>query len=92
MKKDLALYLIEILHQTTTKSTVDRNAAGCILSKFYIKPQQAYDDYASGSSCILSKFYIKPQHFDLEKRINYSCILSKFYIKPQHPTVTIAAT
>ena len=33
------LYLIEILHQTTTQSTVDRNAAGCILSKFYIKPQ-----------------------------------------------------
>ena len=33
------LYLIEILHQTTTQSTVDRNTAGCILSKFYIKPQ-----------------------------------------------------
>ena len=33
------LYLIEILHQTTTQSTVSRNAAGCILSKFYIKPQ-----------------------------------------------------
>ena len=34
------LYLIEILHQTTTQSTVSRNAAGCILSKFYIKPQR----------------------------------------------------
>ena len=33
----------------------------CILSKFYIKPQQeeaqAYRDFG----CILSKFYIKPQ-------------------------------
>ena len=43
------LYLIEILHQTTTQSTVSRNAAGCILSKFYIKPQ----------------------HYNFEKRINY---------------------
>ena len=34
------LYLIEILHQTTTQSTIDRNTAGCILSKFYIKPQR----------------------------------------------------
>ena len=35
-----ALYLIEILHQTTTASTVLLASRGCILSKFYIKPQQ----------------------------------------------------
>ena len=43
-----ALYLIEILHQTTTQSTIDRNTAGCILSKFYIKPQlqmRFFDDF-----------------------------------------------
>ena len=34
-----ALYLIEILHQTTTASTVLLASRGCILSKFYIKPQ-----------------------------------------------------
>ena len=33
------LYLIEILHQTTTSSGVSVNSLGCILSKFYIKPQ-----------------------------------------------------
>ena len=33
------LYLIEILHQTTTRSQFLRLFAGCILSKFYIKPQ-----------------------------------------------------
>ena len=33
------LYLIEILHQTTTLAMSFRNTLGCILSKFYIKPQ-----------------------------------------------------
>ena len=36
---DLELYLIEILHQTTTFPLVDLQAVRCILSKFYIKPQ-----------------------------------------------------
>ena len=36
----VSLYLIEILHQTTTiDSTLDMSKC-CILSKFYIKPQQ----------------------------------------------------
>ena len=34
------LYLIEILHQTTTTLPAKANYFGCILSKFYIKPQQ----------------------------------------------------
>ena len=33
------LYLIEILHQTTTLSPFKRTTSCCILSKFYIKPQ-----------------------------------------------------
>ena len=33
------LYLIEILHQTTTSSLREAALQGCILSKFYIKPQ-----------------------------------------------------
>ena len=33
------LYLIEILHQTTTVSRRKALPPGCILSKFYIKPQ-----------------------------------------------------
>ena len=33
------LYLIEILHQTTTSSNIGETLLGCILSKFYIKPQ-----------------------------------------------------
>ena len=34
---------------------------GCILSKFYIKPQPYKNYYANKQGCILSKFYIKPQ-------------------------------
>ena len=36
----VSLYLIEILHQTTTLAMSFRNTWGCILSKFYIKPQR----------------------------------------------------
>ena len=34
------LYLIEILHQTTTSPFDPKGFKGCILSKFYIKPQR----------------------------------------------------
>ena len=36
----MSLYLIEILHQTTTRTSYSCTILGCILSKFYIKPQQ----------------------------------------------------
>ena len=56
------LYLIEILHQTTTEGHANMRLIGCILSKFYIKPQRAAALASSIRCCILSKFYIKPQH------------------------------
>ena len=55
------LYLIEILHQTTTRSAVADGPLRCILSKFYIKPQHDRPAEYSSCCCILSKFYIKPQ-------------------------------
>ena len=57
------LYLIEILHQTTTFPSVVDGSMCCILSKFYIKPQPYKNYYANKQGCILSKFYIKPQLF-----------------------------
>ena len=56
------LYLIEILHQTTTTLAANGDSSSCILSKFYIKPQLISSIIAALASCILSKFYIKPQH------------------------------
>ena len=77
------LYLIEILHQTTTHCKCIQFTLCCILSKFYIKPQHYENAYNDPSSCILSKFYIKPQQANPELVAAYRCILSKFYIKPQ---------
>ena len=56
------MYLIEILHQTTTNRALLEITSSCILSKFYIKPQHTGLDLNLGHRCILSKFYIKPQH------------------------------
>ena len=57
----IALYLIEILHQTTTIRILIIKLSCCILSKFYIKPQLRLERELASCSCILSKFYIKPQ-------------------------------
>ena len=55
------LYLIEILHQTTTSEDSPLFCYSCILSKFYIKPQHSIHEAIETFRCILSKFYIKPQ-------------------------------
>ena len=44
---DSELYLIEILHQTTTNGGANGVVKSCILSKFYIKPQHITPDYLS---------------------------------------------
>ena len=77
------LYLIEILHQTTTFGIETGFRNRCILSKFYIKPQQCATSLTPTACCILSKFYIKPQLPAMAWTLLKSCILSKFYIKPQ---------
>ena len=59
------LYLIEILHQTTTALVFISTPFGCILLKFYIKPQLLHKALKCSRSCILLKFYIKPQHLFL---------------------------
>ena len=77
------LYLIEILHQTTTINAALASQKSCILSKFYIKPQRWVHVSCKENSCILSKFYIKPQPSTRMLDARCGCILSKFYIKPQ---------
>ena len=87
----VVLYLIEILHQTTTYPFAVFICQGCILSKFYIKPQLLIFEVILIRSCILSKFYIKPQPGSYLGLGGSSCILSKFYIKPQ-PSMTSNGT
>ena len=79
------LYLIEILHQTTTIWMPLRCTLGCILLKFYIKPQLCSPWLFWEKSCILLKFYIKPQQRVRHSLGHSCCILLKFYIKPQPP-------
>ena len=62
------LYLIEILHQTTTHCKCIQFTLCCILSKFYIKPQPPGGGTNAKKRCILSKFYIKPQLWNLKCR------------------------
>ena len=77
------LYLIEILHQTTTLTRA--RVAESVLYLIEILHQTTTSPSASAHSlsCILSKFYIKPQHCDVLYQWHRGCILSKFYIKPQ---------
>ena len=82
-KKFPLLYLIEILHQTTTTPSLWLTSLLLYLIEIlHQTTTSAYSGFAV-ECCILSKFYIKPQrnrrYFDKKNR----CILSKFYIKPQ---------
>ncbi len=77
------LYIIHLLHQTTTERDHYKNERSCISSIFYIKPQPCPSPWSAACCCISSIFYIKPQQlFDLIDRTQ-SCISSIFYIKPQ---------
>ena len=77
------LYLIEILHQTTTEYlTGEKDTKLYLIEILHQTTTRA--SVANGSlCCILSKFYIKPQRARRSVFYGYSCILSKFYIKPQ---------
>ena len=55
------LSYILILHQTTTLSALGMIAVSCLISLFYIKPQQYTTKSLCGTGCLISLFYIKPQ-------------------------------
>ena len=77
------LYLIEILHQTTTFTLLSFSMAALYLIEILHQTTTARQAQNWSLRCILSKFYIKPQ-LRLERELaRCSCILSKFYIKPQ---------
>ena len=80
---NITLFLISILHQTTTTGRVFCISRSCFLFQFYIKPQPAMRRCTAMRGCFLFQFYIKPQHpvsIHVPKR---GCFLFQFYIKPQ---------
>ena len=78
------LYLIEILHQTTTANVYNLLYIPLYLIEILHQTTTCSYQLRKWTSCILSKFYIKPQPRNDQPAFTQRCILSKFYIKPQH--------
>ena len=57
---DVLSYIL-LLHQTTTPPLPYEFAPSCLISFFYIKPQQNNQWQSMTSGCLISFFYIKPQ-------------------------------
>ena len=81
--KAFLLYLIEILHQTTTLQCPLLIRASLYLIEILHQTTTAPSSPLLFYCCILSKFYIKPQRRIPTVLVACCCILSKFYIKPQ---------
>ena len=79
----IRLFLISILHQTTTLSYHPIRQDSCFLFPFYIKPQLADFFLRFREGCFLFPFYIKPQLHPRAAGRTGSCFLFPFYIKPQ---------
>ena len=89
--KSFSLYLIEILHQTTTVYNYYINQQMLYLIEILHQTTTILDSFRFCYSCILSKFYIKPQRKEVLSLLTIGCILSKFYIKPQLLSSIVAA-
>ena len=79
----IRLFLISILHQTTTQVHKQKLRKRCFLFPFYIKPQHLSFAFTDGSCCFLFPFYIKPQRRADNISPYRRCFLFPFYIKPQ---------
>ena len=79
------LYLIEILHQTTTSGDGLGSTQKLYLIEILHQTTTRVQTKSNQRRCILSKFYIKPQPSTMMLDARCGCILSKFYIKPQLP-------
>ncbi len=77
------LFLIPILHQTTTGYLLVRNLHRCFSFQFYIKPQLPGRRYPARPGCFSFQFYIKPQRRRPCAVFSPSCFSFQFYIKPQ---------
>ena len=78
-----SLYLIEILHQTTTHGILFGLPDMLYLIEILHQTTTPRRSPPSVLCCILLKFYIKPQPAVSPAFSRAGCILLKFYIKPQ---------
>ena len=80
------LFLIPILHQTTTTQAQANPIVGCSSFQFYIKPQRPARSLPERSRCSSFQFYIKPQRRTIRSASSPCCSSFQFYIKPQLPS------
>ena len=78
------MFLIPILHQTTTLFHPLSRSKGCFSFQFYIKPQHWRIRMFWKIGCFSFQFYIKPQQFGVPVLTVAGCFSFQFYIKPQH--------
>ena len=76
------MFLISILHQTTTPLLALRSENCCFLFQFYIKPQLNERISAVKERCFLFQFYIKPQRESSCRRQHY--VVSYFNSTSNH--------
>ena len=79
-----ALFLIPILHQTTTQRRIWLPDRCCSSFQFYIKPQLTILWFPTWPRCSSFQFYIKPQLFPALNRLRYQL----FLIPILHQTTT----
>ena len=85
---NVVLYLIEILHQTTTVKIIGLGVLRLYLIEILHQTTTCGKCEDCLRRCILLKFYIKPHHDRDRNSRRQSCILLKFYIKPQLRSIT----
>ena len=81
--RELELFIILFLHQTTTCGLTNPKSLRCLSSCSYIKPQLNIYYYFCKRGCLSSCSYIKPQLVFSRKERAQGCLSSCSYIKPQ---------
>ena len=84
MSRRVSLFLIPILHQTTTLKRLLCGLLSCSSFQFYIKPQLSPAIPRKAFCCSSFQFYIKPQRSPALPEFPPGCSSFQFYIKPQH--------
>ena len=85
-KKDMLrdwLFLISILHQTTTIARVRISMKSLFLISILHQTTTKWAASLFSDGCFLFQFYIKPQHIPEANGFTLCCFLFQFYIKPQ---------
>ena len=77
------LYLIEILHQTTTLEPADPQSPSLYLIEILHQTTTVLCPFRELPPLYLIEILHQTTTFTLIVSLSYRCILSKFYIKPQ---------